>query len=80
MQSLIQPHDSNQIYKIQIEVWGIASEQVDLILLYSCPRLVKPLPPRATRLIRLDFRCTEIVKYINCPLKGDYPTLLLYMG
>jgi len=30
---------------------------------YTCPCLIRPLPPKATHFMRPDFRCTEIVKY-----------------
>ena len=36
---------------------------------------MRPFPPKATSLIRTDFRCTEIVKYYYIvPLKRDHPS------
>jgi hypothetical protein len=45
-----------------------AREAISLIR--SCPPLVRPLPPKATAIIKPDFRCIQIQEYyFIVPLK-----------
>ena len=48
--------------------------EITVTLKYSSTSLIRPLPSKATSLIRSDFICTEIVKYyLNAPSREAIP-------
>ena len=73
--------DSGYMLTLQISVLTYRIHNISIIVesrwtvaisMYSSPHVIRPLPPKATLLIRPDFRCTEMVKYylIAPPMKG----------